>query len=183
MPSEQFGCLYVQTGYERKTAESICQLYPSVRALAVEQLKHQSRGGVKSVVNTVLLPGYVLFQAEADFEVRLFYRLNHTLRLLRYDDRSWGLRGDDRSFALWVYQQNGLIGLSKAYREGTIVRITEGPLKDVSGQILRVDSRNRNAKVSFGFDKQVFTAWLAFEWMEDINGEALLKQTPQETEE
>lgn len=180
MPSEsleqKFGCLYVRVGREQKTVEMIRHLYPSVNALAVGQLKHKSQNGVKSVVNTILLPGYVLFQADEDFEVRRFYSLEHVVRLLKYEDRQWMLRGDDLAFAQWIYRMNGLIGLSKAYREGTMVRIAEGPLKDFAGKIVRVDSRNRNAQVAFGFDKQVFTAWLAFEWMEEAKEEKRLLQ-------
>jgi len=172
---QKFGCLYVRVGREQKTVEVIRHMHPEITALAVGQLKHQSRNGVKSVVNTILLPGYVLFQADEDFEVRQLYFLEHVVRLLKYEDRMWALRGKDLAFAQWVYRMNGLIGMSKAYREGTMVRIVEGPLKDFEGKILRVDSRNRNAQVSFGFDRQVFSAWLAFEWMEEKNGEPLLK--------
>jgi len=175
MPSMQYGCLYVRVGREQKTVDMIRHLFPDVKALAIGQLKHQSRNGVKSVVNAILLPGYVLFHAESDFEVRNFYTLEHVVRLLKYEDRSWGLRDDDRSFAEWIFRLNGLIGMSKAYREGTKVRIKEGPLKNLEGEIIRVDSRNRNAQISFGFNKQVFTAWLAFEWMDEADGKPILK--------
>lgn len=177
MPFLQYGCLYVRAGREQKTVDMIQRFFPDVKALAVGQLKHQSKNGVKSIVNSILLPGYVLFQADKDFEVRRFYSMEHVVRLLKYEDLSWALRGDDLAFAQWIYRLNGLIGLSKAYREGTMVRIKEGPLKDFDGQIIRVDSRNRNAQVSFGFDKQAFTAWLAFEWMEEADGKPLLRSS------
>lgn len=174
---QSYGCLYVRVGKEQKTAEMIRRLFPAIKAIAVGQLKHQSRNGVKTVVNAILLPGYVLFQADDDFEVRRFYSLESVVRLLKYEDHSWMLRGDDLLFARWIFRMNGIVGLSKAYREGTMVRIIQGPLKDFGGRILRVDSRNRNAQVSLGFDRQVFTVWLAFEWMEEETGNTPLKQT------
>lgn len=164
---ESFGCLYVRAGKERKTVDLLRRLHPEISAFSISQMKHQSQKGVKTVTDAILLPGYVLFQADTEFEVQQFYRLESVVRLLKYEDRSWMLRGDDLAFARWIFRMNGVIGLSRAYREGTMVRITEGPLKDFAGKILRVDSRNRNAQVSFGFDQQVFTAWLAFEWMEE----------------
>lgn len=175
MPFLQYGCLYVRAGREQKTVEMIQRFFPHIKPLAVGQLKHQSKNGVKSIVNTILLPGYVLFQADEDFEVRYLYSLDYVIRILKYEDRSWALRGDDLRFAEWIYRLNGLIGVSKAYHEGTKVRILEGPLKNLEGQIIRVDSRNRNAQISFGFDRQVFTAWLAFEWIDEANGKAILK--------
>ena len=160
---ESFGCLYVRAGKERKTVELLQRLHPQIHAFPIAQKKHQSKNGVKSITEAILLPGYVLFEADAEFEVQQFYRLENVVRLLKYEDRSWTLRGDDLAFARWIGRMHGMIGVSRAYREGTMVRITEGPLKDVAGKIIRVDSRNRNAQVSFGFDQQVFTAWLAFE--------------------
>lgn len=175
MPFLHYGCLYVLAGREQKTVEMIQRFFPAIKALAVGQLKHQSKNGIKSVVNTILLPGYVLFQADEDFEVRRLYSLKYVVRLLKYEDKSWALRGDDLRFAEWIYRMNGMIGMSKAYREGTKVCIMEGPLKNLEGQIVRVDSRNRNAQIAFGFDRQVFTAWLAFEWIDTADGKSLLE--------
>jgi transcription antitermination factor NusG len=76
------------------------------------------------------------------------------------------LSGDDERYARWVFSQNGLIAMSEACLEGDRVRIVRGPLKDLEGQILKIDKRNRNGQVMLTFNNRIVKAWLGFEFVE-----------------
>jgi transcription antitermination factor NusG len=72
----------------------------------------------------------------------------------------------DERFARWVFSLNGLISLSKAYREGDRVKVISGPLKDLEGNILRVDKRNQSGQVAIMFNNRMVKTWLGFELVE-----------------
>ena len=163
-----YGCLFVKTGQERTVAEMMGTCFPSIEAHAVVQLKHQSRNGVRRYASGIMLPGYVLFHAQSDMPVSQILTITSAYRILKYCDDDWHLRDNDLSFAEWIFQNQGEIGVSVAYMEGDQVQIKKGPLKTVQGQIIRIDKRNRNALVSLGMNKQVFKVWLAFEWMDKL---------------
>ncbi|MEG2701283.1 MAG: hypothetical protein RSA65_01625 [Clostridia bacterium] len=163
-----YGCLSVRSGRETWITNQINETCGAITAKEILQMKHKSSNGQRFVQPTQMMPGYVFFKAEADFIVQELTRLKDVYRVLKSNDGLWSLAGGDLDFAQWVFKYDGMIGLSKAYREGDCVKIISGPMKDYEGQILRIDRRNRNGLVAIGFDRQIFQTWLAFEWLDEI---------------
>lgn len=160
-----YGCLFCRTGTEQRSAARLKQLYGVRDAFAVRQMKHCSRGGVKSMVERIMIPGYVFFLAEPGLETYLIYRnVESALHLLSYHG-TWALRGRDLSFAEWLYRSGGMLGVSKVYREGERVVVVDGPLKDLQGSICKVDRHNRNGQVELHFGGKRMKVWLAFEYI------------------
>jgi hypothetical protein len=160
-----YGCISVKVGDESKVAKVIRSLFPAVETCVVKQAKHRSRQGIKSYAYDIMLPGYILFCTEEDISVSQFMRITSVQNIVFYDDYKWSLRGDDLFYAKWAFNNKGTIGVSVVFMENDEIVITDGPLKDLKGRIIRIDKRNRNALVSLGFRKQNFKVWLAFEWM------------------
>ena len=167
-PGGTYGCLFCRTGTERHVAQRLTQFEGVQNAFAVVQMKHCSHEGVKSMVETVMMPGYVFFYAKPDLETYLIYRnIEPALRLLTYHG-AWALQGQDLSFAEWLARSGGMLGVSKVYREGERVVVADGPLKDLQGAICKVDRHNRNGQVEINFGGKRMKVWLAFEYiMED----------------
>ena len=164
-PDGMYGCLFCRTGMERYVAQRMTQLDGVTDAFAVAQMKHCSREGVKSMVETIMMPGYVFFIARPDFETYLIYRnIEPALRLLT-EHGAWALQGRDLSFAEWLARSGGMLGVSKVYREGERVVVAEGPLKDLQGSICKVDRHNRNGQVEINFGGKRMKVWLAFEYI------------------
>jgi transcriptional antiterminator NusG len=86
-------------------------------------------------------------------------------RILNYDGDCVTLQGDDLSFAQWVYQYKGKIGVSKAMMVGDRIKVFEGPLKDYEGVIKKVNKQRRSTMVEVSVGSSSKNIWLAFEWI------------------
>lgn len=156
-----YGCLFCATGKERAVAERTRLADASVRAFAARQEKHKTTKGQKSKVDEIFLPGYVFFETDRktlDWLPRL-----DVIRVLTYGEGIWQLAGEDERFARWLFQYDGLLSFSKAYREGDQIRIASGPLKDMEGQITKVDKRGRSGQVALRFAQKTIRVWLGFD--------------------
>ena len=161
-----YGCAFCATGREDAAARRIEDDCPGVRATAVRQVKRRTVGGLTSLVTQVVFPGYVFLEAEPGNEYIFRIRGGSAARLLTAQDHQWQLYGPDERFARWIFSLDGLISLSKAYREGDRVKVISGPLKDLEGSILRVDKRNQNGQVALMFQNRLVKTWLGFEFVE-----------------
>lgn len=165
MEDASYGCLFCLTGKENAVARAICAANAQVRATPVRQEKHKSEKGSKSKVEAILMPGYVFFETPAVMESLSWMPRTDVIRILAHDGE-WKLLGEDERFAQWVFRYDGLLTFSKAYQEGNRVRVVSGPLKDMEGQITRVDRRGRGGQVEVRFDHRTLKIWLGFEWIE-----------------
>lgn len=161
MQDMAYGCIFCTTGKEQVLAEMMNRYAPSVKAIVARQEKHHSDHGKKSKVEQVMMPSYVFFRAPGG-EMPFIPREN-LIRLLTLDDGTWELAGDDERFVEWLFKYDGLLSFSKAYKEGDRIRIVSGPLKDMEGQIRRVDKRGRSGQVALEFHGKVHMVWLGFD--------------------
>ena len=116
-----------------------------------------------------MLPGYVFISVPFDDDGINLYncaRLPDVYRLLTDSEGNWPLWGNDEKFARWVIKNRGMIGLSQAYKAGDKIRMLSGPLKELEGNIIKIDRRGRNGLIEAEFDGQKKQFWLAFEYTE-----------------
>ena len=163
-----YGCLFVTTGREREYAERLQRDVPGVCAFAACREKHHTVKGVRNKVIEVMMPGYVFFQADAEIVPWQSFPREHLIRVLTIEKDVWQLVGEDERFVKWLMTYDGLLGFSKAYREGTKVRIASGPLKDLEGRIVKVDNRGRSGKVSLEFNGRQMVVWLGFDLIDPL---------------
>lgn len=88
------------------------------------------------------------------------------IKILTVDKGTWQLAGQDERFAKWLFKYDGLLNFSKAYREGERIKIVSGPLKDMEGQIKRIDKRGRSGQVILQFGGISTKVWLGFDLIE-----------------
>jgi len=160
----QYGCIFCRTRREKSVVQALEEQYPGLRATAVSQIKHRSEQGRKYTEESILLPGYVFFRSEIE-PINAFH-VQDAIRLLKSSDGAWQLRNSDLRFVEFVFEHGGIIGFSKVRNVGDHVKIIDGPLKAMEGQIVKIDRRNRNGLVEFRFDDRVWRIWLAFEVVE-----------------
>ena len=166
-------CIFCRSGMEEKVAANLMRQHDDLLAMPVYQEKHQSKGGVKSLVREVMLPGYVFLysQAPQNNDRGLIRGAPNALKVLSDADGAAELYGANLEYARWVLHYSGLITCSKAIRLGSRVQITEGPLKDYEGCIREISKKNRNGKVEIPFMGQTIRVWLPFEWVEETKEE------------
>ena len=161
-----YGCVFCITGKEEIVVGNIEKNCPGVHATAVRQVKRRTENGRTSLITQIVFPGYIFLEAEPGNEYVFRIPKDGALRLLTSLDHTWQLYGSDERFARWVFSLNGLISLSKAYKEGDRVKVISGPLKDLEGYILRVDKRNQSGQVSLMFNNRTIKTWMGFELVE-----------------
>lgn len=170
LPAEEegqvYGCLFCRTGKEKRIAGEIETELPGVRVIFAEKLRKRRQGRSFAEESVPLFPGYLFFRADADFDAQPLARRLDVFRLLRDSEGIWRLRGEDLILARGLFQQNGVVGFSKAYYEGDRIRITEGLLKTYEGRIIRVNRRSQTAQIALGVGGQEVTVWLGFELIE-----------------
>lgn len=160
------GCIFCRTGNEKLLARSIEKEHPGVRVLF--PIKTRMRRWAKSYIEekVALFPGYLFFRADESFDVKTLFAREDVFRVLRDSEGHWQLCGEDETFARALFEQNGVIGLSKAYFEGDRIRIVDGMLKIYEDRILRVNRRSRTAQVYVGMAGEEATVWLGYELLD-----------------
>lgn len=166
--TEAYGCLFCRTGEERAVADRIQRALPQVTAITARQEKHKSVQGKKTKVETIMFPGYVFFKAPAEMEPVSCFPREGILRILTVDNGVWQLTDNDEHFVNWLFECEGLLGFSKAYKVGDQIRMISGPLKDMEGQIIRVDKRGRSVQVSLSFNGKNMLVWLGFDLIDSL---------------
>ena len=160
---EAYGCIFCRTGNEQRLVRSIQRDYPEIRALAAAKKRMRRQGKMLIEEQVPLFPGYIFFCADSGFAPRNLIYKEDVFRILHDSRGFWQLTDEDADFARALFEQNGVIGLSKAYYEGDRIRIVEGMLKMYEGRILRVNHRSHTAQVCVGVAGQEVTVWLGFE--------------------
>lgn len=169
MPENRaYGCLFCTTGKERAVAWQLERVCPEVRTMVARQEKHRTVKGQKSKIESVLLPGYVFFDAPVDMQPYTHFPWDNVIRVLTMDHGVWQLTGEDRRFAAWLFRYDGLLCFSRAYQEGDRIRIISGPLKDLEGSIKRIDRRGRSGQVCLTFNGRTITTWLGFDLVDSL---------------
>ena len=167
-PQAEYGCLFCVTGREEMVAERIRLNCTGIHAVTMRKMKYRTSRGIKSSEESLLLPGYVFFRADANANPICDLPKIDVIRILTTGVGEWRLCGGDRRFAEWLFQYDGLLDFSKAYCEGERIRIIAGPLKDMEGKIVRIDKRGRSGQIIVDFHDRPIAIWLGFELVDTI---------------
>ncbi|NCB01712.1 MAG: hypothetical protein EOM67_06045 [Spirochaetia bacterium] len=152
-------CLYCKTGSE---VQLVYTIKKSVRELLNEEIEvffpirimQQKKMGKWSKVKQPLIPGYVFLYLDDDFPFPLFLikQERNAYKILRNPDNTLSLKGGDEEYARWVYNHQGTIQPSRVkFEEGRLVKVIDGPLFDMKGEIVKVDRHHKRVHVAFEF--------------------------------
>lgn len=165
----EFGCIFCRTGCELRIADDIESAHPEVCAFVPRRLRnrHLVSGNLQEAV--ILFPGYVFIAAPADYPAARLTENRHCYRLLHAENGRWQLRGADRNLVQMMYASHGIVGISRAYYEGSRIRIVDGFLRGREGEIIRVNRRAQTAQVQLRILDRTLLAWVGFELLEDMD--------------
>ncbi len=144
--------IQVMTGYEEKIMKE-CELLTDVNEevfIPSIVFEKKVRGEEEETIKP-MFPGYIFFET-GDVE-DLFYRLKKVVgltRILRTGDDFTPLPDGEADVIKRLGGDAHLVELSVGYKTGDRVRITEGPLKEFEGEIVRIDRRKRTATIRVG---------------------------------
>ena len=158
-------CLFCNTIRRDELAELIRQIL-GLEVIAPRIIQRKWIKGKATEDIHEYLPGYLFLFAEEPIEdLAPLFRMNDVFRVLGERDQGYCLSGSDLAFAEMLRRCGGTIGVLKTYREGDRVRLAEGAMGGVDGEIIRLDRRGR-ALVRFGFDGRDIQSWVAIEMIE-----------------
>lgn len=168
-------CLFCETGKCASVASAVTQLVPC-RAISPKQVQHTwSKGRMVDVVHD-LLPGYVLVYVEGEpMDVSVLSSVEGFIRCLSVADgekgRRYELGGSDEQFALMLLSQDGIIGKTKVYQEGQMIRIVQGAYRGVETRILKVQRRNMRMQIEIPFAGRFIRTWVEYEVVQPLDQE------------
>ena len=94
-------CIQCKSGQENKLKDLIMELVPGTFVIPAMQQQHRSRNGVKSLVNKLMLPGYLFLYSDEPPPFDRILRLEQVYRFGMMKATASYLR-DDKSFANWL---------------------------------------------------------------------------------
>lgn len=159
-------CLYVLYGLEVLIANKFNQKFPDLLSLPILKYQHKSVNGVKTIIQKPMLSNYIFLYLPKDMNVYDLKIDGSTFKILNPKNDDGKLVGYDLKYALRMLQAGGIVDMSKAIKENDRVKIVSGPLKEVEAKIIKMDPRNRNAKVVVDFMGRSTEIWLPFEYMD-----------------
>lgn len=152
-------CLYCKTGSEGKLLsllkKDMMELADiEVAILYPKKLVHEKHRGSWITVEQPLLPGYLFLYVpdEESLPAYIIREERDAYKMLRYSDGTIELQSSDAQYALWIYSHDGTIQPSTVvFREGQIVKVLDGPMKDMQGRIIKLDRHKKRVIVAFSF--------------------------------
>lgn len=166
---ERFGnrrayCVFCRTGAEAQLGSEIETRCERVRALVAMQEKHRTKQGAHEVDRRVFLPGYLFLYADGPLDLESIQRMDNVYRVLGDVDGAVELRGSDLAFARWLWDNEGIIGISRVRFAEDGYEILSGPMQTFAERIVRLDKHTKNALVRMDFLGRTSEMWLAFDF-------------------
>ncbi len=157
-------CVFCKTGSENTIAQNINSVaQEGVTAVAPARVLHEKRRGVWVQRKLILLPGYIFIYSENERNIELKPRFLNIYGILKYETGMRELNGSDYEYSMWVYRHNGSIEMSTVIKEGSRIKVIDGPLLDCLGTIVKLDKHKRKVWIEFDFDGQSRTVQLSAE--------------------
>ena len=142
--------IQVMAGREAVIMDSCKNLVRGNEEVFVPKIDIERRvRGIDELVTKAMFPGYIFF--ETDKVEDLFYRLKKVkglTKILKTGDEFTPITEDEADIIRKLGGSDHRVIISTGYKEGDRAVITDGPLKDFSGDILRIDRRKRTAVIA-----------------------------------
>ncbi|OQB24311.1 MAG: transcription antitermination protein NusG [Firmicutes bacterium ADurb.Bin182] len=164
-------CLFCIAGGESSVVKNLHR--QGYQAISPIVLKWKPVNGQLKKRPDRLLPGYIFFETDRNnmpdwSDIRTIRKV---LRILQYDDGTRALRDADYEFVQWLKRYSGVIDVSQAVQEGTKIRFVNGPLKDLSGTVVKVNKSRKQVAVNLGTESAIKIVWCGIEYVEaEIEG-------------
>ena len=174
-------CLFCKSGQEGTVIELLQRSgWDAFSPLAV---RYRPNGNGLSRTRARLLPGYVFFEAEEAPDWEPVRRFSGVLKVLRYEDGSCALRGEDLAFVGWLKRYGGVVDVSQVVKVGTKIAFVGGPLVGMDAKVLKVNKSRRQVQIALG-DGEVFfrNIWCSIEYIEGNTDFDMLHRTSEKAD-
>ncbi len=170
-------CLFCISGKEGDVGRLLSHLGYEFICPTVVQWTGGNANPVRSMRR--LMPGYVFFETDAEPDWVRILRDSSVIKLLKYDDETYALRGADAEFVEWLKKYDGCIRISEAVQVGRKIKFVSGPLKDFNGEIVKINKGRRQVQIALGGGEHLVGAlWCSMEFVqENVDAAKLLGES------
>ena len=160
-------CLFCSTQKRGDAAANLRQRY-GYEVIIPRIIQRKWVKGEAFAVERDFLPGYLfLYAAEPIDNPKALQREPHILRCLGAPENGYALQTSNLTFARMLYDCGGTIGILKTYQQGDRVRLAEGALGGLEGEIIKLDRPKGRAQIQYQFDGAVYKTWVGYELIQD----------------
>ena len=160
-------CLFCETA----KCESVARLAarePGRRAIYPKQIQHTWSKGKMVDIERDLLPGYVfLYLEDGELDIGQIKSMQGVIRCLGAADGKYALTGSDEQFAMMLLHCGGVIGKTKVYEEGSMIRICKGAFEGFETKILKVNHQKCRMQIEIPFAHISLKTWVEYEIVAD----------------
>ena len=160
-------CLFCKTGSEKQVAAEI-EKQQDIRALVAIQEKHKRIGKKYEIDRRVFLPGYLFLYTNEELRFDTIRKISNVYRILGDRNEICELNGYDRSFAEWLYLNDGIVGISRIRVSNGNLSVRSGPMRFFLSKIVKIDKHTKNALARISLQNREIDLWLAFDF-DDIS--------------
>lgn len=156
-------CVFCETTKCKYVAETLRRIL-ECHTIYPKQIQHTWDKGQLIDIERNLLPGYIFLYSEQKLVNNIRIRsVSGVIRLLANADGSYELTGSDKIFAMMLYENDGCLGRTPVYEEGSIIKLKKGNFSGMHAQILKVDRRNKRMKIEIPFTSMKLKTWVEYE--------------------
>jgi transcriptional antiterminator NusG len=160
-------CVFCESTRESKVELFLKNLgYNVISALAERKVVKNGKT-IKELRS--IIPGYVFFENDNEPEWNEIIKSKHIYYPIRYGNNEKKLRDNDLRFVKWLMKNRGIIKISKAVEIGKKIKIIEGPLKEMEGNIVKINKKQKCVGVNIEGEGIKNIIWLSYEYIK-ING-------------
>ena len=168
---EAWHVLFVNTNQEEKVKKILeKEMGDEYQFIVPTRELRERKNGKWHIAKRKLFPCYVLIKAIMNIEV--YYKLKKVhgiIKLLRNEDEVLIVSEKElKVLKILIDNNDNNIGISKLYKENDDIKIIEGPLSGLEGQIIKIDSRKGRAKVNLSFMNEERIVELGIELVDKI---------------
>lgn len=175
-------CLFCKSGQEGLVIDLL--KHGGYAAFSPFAVRNRPDAGGLRRTKARLLPGYVFFEAENEPEWDTIRRYSGVLKILRYEDGSRALHGDDLAFVKWLKRYEGVIDVSQVVRVGTKIAFAGGPLVGMEAKVLKVNKSRKAVQIALGDGDAIFrNIWCSIEYIGENADIDMLHQSSAQPEQ
>lgn len=157
-----YGCLFCRSGQEEATANELRTLYPEIEYIVPLKKRYRRIGKVLQEETVTLFSGYIFFRTNTSEQLSRLESHRNVFRILKDTEHNWQLQGSDLTLVENLFNEDGIIGFSKARFENEQIVIVDGFLKDKNFDVVCVNHRARTLQVRLSLAENVIQAWVGY---------------------
>lgn len=149
--------VWVRSGQENRVLE-LCKTFRHYHPDAYEECfiptyeKYRKVKGQPTKQLAHLLPGYLFFVSDHPQELqKLLNRIPEFAKTLGDDDGAISLYQEEVEFLQRYTGDERILKMSEGYLVGSELVVTDGPLKDYQGKVMKIDRHKRTAVLELEF--------------------------------